>query len=161
MAVISDDGYDRLLHLIGSTLTKPRRQATALANIRIQKTDRQLSQHLAEFDQKGPVISEYGAGRTSFLAQALTLHLGKGYSRSDVKAIRRFDWLLPKSQTPSGLLSWTRVVKRWHLANWGIGCKHTRNRTVIQRDALASFIPSANSQFSILHSQLSWGFAWQ
>jgi hypothetical protein len=111
MEVISDDGYDRLLNQIGSTLTQGRGRAIQAVNVHLMETYWQVGQHIVEFEQEGQAKAEYGAGLISRLAKDLTLRLGKGFSRSNLKAMRQFYLSYPKSQTLSGLLSWSHVEK--------------------------------------------------
>jgi predicted nuclease of restriction endonuclease-like (RecB) superfamily len=111
MAVISNDGYDRLLNQIGSTLTQGRGRAIQEVNSHLLQSYWQIGRHIVEFEQAGQAKAEYGAGLISHLAKDLTLRLGKGFSRSDLKAMRQFYLSYPKSQTLSGLLSWSHVVE--------------------------------------------------
>ncbi|MFY8199946.1 MAG: DUF1016 N-terminal domain-containing protein [Pirellula staleyi] len=104
MEVISDDGYDRLLNRIGSTLTKGRGRAIQAVNVHLMETYWQVGQHIVEFEQEGQ-------------AKDLTLQLGKGFSRSNLKAKRQFYLTYPKSQTLSGLLSWSHVVELLKVAD--------------------------------------------
>ena len=104
MAVISNDGYDRLLNQIGSTLTQGRGRAVQAVNVHLMETYWQVGQHIVEFEQEGQ-------------AKDLTLQLGKGFSRSNLKAKRQFYLTYPKSQTLSGLLSWSHVVELLKVAD--------------------------------------------
>jgi len=105
MEVISNDGYDRLLNKIGSTLTQGRGRAVQAVKVHLMETYWQVGQHIVEFEQEGQ-------------AKDLTLQLGKGFSRSNLKAMRQFYLTYPKSQTLSGLLSWSHVEKtEWRMEN--------------------------------------------
>jgi hypothetical protein len=118
MAVISNDGYDRLLNQIGSTLTQGRGRAIQAVNSHLLQSYWQIGRHIVEFEQQGQAKAEYGAGLISRLAKDLTLRLGKGFSRSNLKAMRQFYLRYPKSQTLSGLLSWSHVEKtEWRMEN--------------------------------------------
>jgi hypothetical protein len=71
-----------------------------------------------------------------------------------------------KGATVSHFLSWSQLGKRYGELRRENGrsqrTMQTYSRgTMIQLYALAPSIPFLNSQLSILHSQLSRGFAWQ
>lgn len=111
MAVISDAAYDRLLSQIGSTLTQGRGRAIQAVNVHLMETYWRVGQHIVEFEQGGHAKAEYGAGLIPRLAKDLTFQHGKGFSRSNIKAMRQFYLAYPKSQTLSGFLSWSHIIE--------------------------------------------------
>ena len=165
MAVISDDAYDRLLNQIGSTLTQGRGRAIQAVNVHLMETYWQVGQQIVEFEQGGHAKAEYGAGLITRLSQDLKTRHGKGFDRSDLIRMRQFYLAYPKGATVSHFLSWSQLGKRYGKLIRDNG----RIQQTIQKDfrgtmillhALATSIPFLNSQLSILHSQLSRGFAW-
>lgn len=111
MAVISDDAYDRLLSQIGSALTQGRARAIQAVNVHLMETYWRVGQHIVEFEQGGHAKAEYGTGLIPRLAKDLTFQHGKGFSRSNLKAMRQFYLAYPKSQTLSGFLSWSHIIE--------------------------------------------------
>lgn len=111
MAVISDAAYDRLLSQIGLTLTQGRGRAIQAVNVHLMETYWRVGQHIVEFEQGGHAKAEYGAGLIPRLAKDLTFQHGKGFSRSNIKAMRQFYLAYPKSQTLSGFLSWSHIIE--------------------------------------------------
>ena len=122
MAVISDDGYDRLLTRIGSTLTQGRGRAVQAVNVHLMETYWQVGQHIVEFEQEGQAKAEYGAGLITRLSQDLGTRHGKGVDRSNLIRMRQFYLAYPKGATASHFLSWSHVIellKIDDLLEWG------------------------------------------
>lgn len=111
MAVISDDGYDRLLTRIGSTLTQGRGRAVQAVNVHLMETYWQVGQHIVEFEQGGQAKAEYGAGLITRLSQDLGTRHGKGFDRSNLIRMRQFYLAYPKGATASHFLSWSHVIE--------------------------------------------------
>lgn len=105
------DHYEQLLDRIGSTLTTGRGRAMQAVNVHLLETYWRIGQNIVEFEQGGLVRAEYGSGLIPRLSKDLTLRHGKGFSRSNLKSMRQFYLAFPKSQTVSGLLSWSHVVE--------------------------------------------------
>ncbi|APW58606.1 PDDEXK nuclease domain-containing protein [Paludisphaera borealis] len=103
--------YDELLQLIGTTLETGRKQAIQAVYAHNLETYWRIGRHVVEFEQGGKAKADYGAGLILRLAKNLSLRHGRGFSLSNVKAMRQFYVAYPKSQTPSGLLSWSHVVE--------------------------------------------------
>ncbi|MFO0879953.1 MAG: PDDEXK nuclease domain-containing protein [Gemmataceae bacterium] len=111
MEVAPPDGYAALLQQIGTTLESGRGRAIQAVNVHLVETYWQVGRHIVEFEQGGQTRAEYGAGLIARLARDLSLRHGKGFSRSNLKAMRQCYLAYPKSQTLSGLLSWSHIVE--------------------------------------------------
>jgi len=111
MDVISNEGYDQLLSKIGAAIAKGRGRAIHAVNAYLLETYWQVGQFIVEFEQGGQARAEYGARLIPRLSSDLTLRHGNGFSRSNLKAMRQFYLAYPKSQTLSGLLSWSHVIE--------------------------------------------------
>ncbi len=107
----AEDGYDQLLQQIGTTVASGRAQAAQAVYAANLETYWRVGWHIVEFEQGGKAKAEYGKGLINRLAKDLTLRHGKGFSRSNVKMMRQFYLVYPKSQTLSGLSSWSHVVE--------------------------------------------------
>ena len=111
MDVIFNEGYDQLLSKIGAAIAKGRGRAIQAVNAQLLETYWQVGQFIVEFEQGGQARAEYGARLIPRLSSDLTLRHGNGFSRSNLKSMRQFYLAYPKSQTLSGLLSWSHVVE--------------------------------------------------
>ena len=111
MELTTTGHYENLLEQIAVTVAKGRARAVRAAEVPMIETYWGVGQHIVEFEQGGKAKAEYGAGLIPRLVRDLTLRHGKGFSRSNVKAMRQFYLAYPKSQTLSGLLSWSHVVE--------------------------------------------------
>ena len=105
------DRYDELLQRIGATLETGRARAIQAVHAHNLETYWRVGRQIVEFEQGGKARAEYGAGLIPRLAKDLALRHGRGFSLSNVKAMRKFYLAYPKGQTPSGLLSWSHVVE--------------------------------------------------
>lgn len=111
MELTSTPNYDHLLQVISSTLRTGQSQALRAANVHLLETYWRIGQHIVEFEQGGQSKAEYGTGLIARLAKDLRQQHGKGFSRSNLKTMRQFYLAYQKSQTLSGLLSWSHVVE--------------------------------------------------
>lgn len=96
---------------ISSTYAAGRSAALQAVNTQLVQTYWQVGQQIVEFEQGGKDRAEYGAGLITKLAADLRLRHGKGFSRSNLISMRQFYLLYPKSQKPSGFLSWSHYVE--------------------------------------------------
>jgi hypothetical protein len=99
--------YTTLVSQIGSLLQEGRRQAASAINTVLVQSYWQMGKHIVEFEQNGKEKAEYGSELLDRLSGDLTLHYGKGFSRSNLFLIRLFYVKFPKIQTVSGFLSWS------------------------------------------------------
>ena len=103
--------YEALLDRIHSTFTGGQSRAARAVHLHPLETYWQIGQHIVEFEQQGELRAEYGSGLISRLARDLTVRHGRGFSQSNLKAMRHFDLAYPKGQTRSDILSWSHVVE--------------------------------------------------
>ena len=101
---LQNNGYVALKHEIGLLLEKGRAKAGRAINTILLQTYWQIGHHIVEFEQKGEAKAEYGSELIDRLSNDLTLEYGKGFSRSNIKLIRKFYLTFPKSQTVSDQL---------------------------------------------------------
>ena len=111
MEITLGDTYDHLLDRIDSTLTAGRGRAVQAVNAHLLHTYWQIGHHIVEFEQGGQHKAQYGKQLIPRLSQDLRLRHGKGFSLSNLKLMRQFYLQYSKSQTLSGLLSWSHVVE--------------------------------------------------
>lgn len=107
MELTPANDYDELVQQIGTTLETGRARAIQAVYTHNLETYWRVGRHIVEFERGGQARADYGAGLMPRLARDLTLRHGRGFSLSNVKAMRQFYLAYPKSQTPSGLLSWS------------------------------------------------------
>jgi hypothetical protein len=103
--------YEALLDRIHSTFTGGQSRAARAVHLHLLETYWQIGQHIVEFEQQGELRAEYGSGLISRLARDLTVRHGRGFSQSNLKAMRHFYLAYSKGQTLSDLLSWSHVVE--------------------------------------------------
>jgi hypothetical protein len=110
MELTADKGYLDLLQNISDTYTQGRIQAVQAVNSHITQTYWQVGRQIVEFEQGGKARAEYGKALISKLAADLSLRHGKGFSRTNLIAMRLLYRRYPISQKPSDLLSWSHWV---------------------------------------------------
>ena len=93
--------YSELKKEIGILLQRGREQAGRAINSILVNTYWQIGRHIVEFEQKGEAKAEYGSKLIDRLSKDLTIEYGQGFSRSNIKQIRKFYLTFPKSQTVS------------------------------------------------------------
>ncbi len=103
--------YGKLVEQIGIVLDNGRTQVSRSVNNIMVQTYWTIGQHIVEFEQDGKVRAEYGKALMDKLSKDLTLHYGKGFSRSNLFMIRQLYIRFPKIQTLSGKLSWSHYVE--------------------------------------------------
>ncbi|MFN7770474.1 MAG: DUF1016 N-terminal domain-containing protein [Planctomycetaceae bacterium] len=103
--------YEALLDCIHSTFTGGQSRAARAVHLHLLETYWQIGQHIVEFEQQGELRADYGSGLISRLAKDLTVRHGRGFSQSNLKAMRHFYLVYPKGQTLSDLLRWSHVVE--------------------------------------------------
>lgn len=103
--------YQNLLAQISDTYTQGRTRAVQAVNTHMTETYWQVGRHIIEFEQGGKIRAEYGTGLLSNLSRDLTLHHGKGFSRSNLTYMRLFYLRYPICAKPSHILSWSHYVE--------------------------------------------------
>lgn len=71
----------------------------------------QTGKYIVEFEQGGKVRAEYGKQLLVNLAKDLTLHNGRGFSRSNLSYMRKFYLSFPKCETVSHKLTWSHYFE--------------------------------------------------
>ena len=71
----------------------------------------QTGKYIVEFEQGGKVRAEYGKQLLVNLAKDLTLHNGRGFSRSNLSYMRKFYLSFPKCETVSHILTWSHYFE--------------------------------------------------
>jgi len=118
---IIHDKYINLKQEIELLLQKGREKAGRAVNSILLHTYWEIGRHIVEFEQKGEAKAEYGSELIDRLSKDLTMEFGKGFSRSNLKSIRKLYLTFPlydanseqleKSQTLSDQLSWSHYVE--------------------------------------------------
>tara|TARA_Y100000310_G_scaffold337301_1_gene424050 strand:+ start:13791 stop:14426 length:636 start_codon:yes stop_codon:yes gene_type:complete len=107
---ISNQQYNGLLSNISKIIEQGKREAYAsLSNI-IIKTYWEIGRQIVEFEQKGEKRAEYGKKLLDKLCKDLKTEHGKGFSRSNVYAMRQFYICFPNFPDTSGKLTWSHFV---------------------------------------------------
>lgn len=111
MNKLSNQQYNGLLENIGKIIEQSKRVAYAhLSNI-IIKTYWEIGREIVEFEQKGKKRAEYGKKLLDKLYRDLKQKHGKGFSRSNVYAMRQFYICFPNFPDASGKLTWSHFVE--------------------------------------------------
>jgi predicted nuclease of restriction endonuclease-like (RecB) superfamily len=111
MLEISKQQYGSLLNDIGIIIEQGRREAYVnLSNI-ISKTYWGIGKTIIEFEQKGKKRADYGKQLLDKLYKDLKLKYGKGFSRSNVYAMRQFYIAYPNFPDTSGKLTWSHFLE--------------------------------------------------
>ncbi len=102
--------YKELINNVGIVLQNGRRNIANAINSSIVNSYWQIGKYIIEYEQKGNERAEYGSDLLNRLSSDLTLHYGKGFSRSNVFYIRKLYMVYPKIQTLSEL-SWSHYIE--------------------------------------------------
>ncbi len=111
MNILPEKPYDALIATITSTYDQGRLRAVQAVNVQLLETYWQIGQHIVEFEQGGSTKADYGKSLIKQLSTDLSLHFGKGFSRSNLIRIRQFYLLYSKGATLSHFFSWSHVVE--------------------------------------------------
>jgi predicted nuclease of restriction endonuclease-like (RecB) superfamily len=111
MELLSNSDYDALINRIVEAYSAGRASVARAVNVHVLETYWNVGRYIVEFEQGGNAKAGYGAALISNLSRDLTLRHGRGFSRSNLKAMRQLYIVYPKSQTLSGLLSWSHAVE--------------------------------------------------
>lgn len=91
-----DKQYDILLDDLVKVLEAARRAASRSINTVMTATYWTIGSRIVEHEQRGAVRAEYGATLLKRLAQDLTRHYGRGFSKRNLEQMRRFYVLWPQ-----------------------------------------------------------------
>lgn len=103
----SEHQRDLLLQNICSILDEARRQVARNVNSVMVRAYWQVGKHIVEFEQKGEQRAEYGQAVLQDLAKRLTVEYGCGFTVTNLKYMRKFYQLFPKSHALRDQLTWT------------------------------------------------------
>lgn len=109
--VESNKYYKYLVSKISETYIQGRKKAVVAVNSNLIDTYWKIGQYIVEFEQKGNLRAEYGKALLQNLSNDLNLAHGKGFSLSNVKRMRQFYNVFPKSAELPHQLSWTHFVE--------------------------------------------------
>lgn len=111
MTKLANRQYNTLLNNIGNIIEQGRREAYASLSGIIVKTYWEIGKEIVEFEQKGEKRAEYGKKLLDSLYKDLKNKHGKGFSRSNVYAMRQFYICFPNFPDVSGKLTWSHFVE--------------------------------------------------
>jgi len=111
MSKILNKQYNGLLDNIGKIIEEGRKKAyNNISNI-IIRTYWGIGREIVEFEQKGRKRAEYGKKLLDKLYKDLKYQHGKGFSRSNVYAMRQFYVCFPNFPDASGKLTWSHFIE--------------------------------------------------
>jgi len=102
--------YQNLLDSIGAVLIEARQNTYRQINTILVKTYWEIGRHIVVYEQASKEKADYGMRLVDMVAKDLRRKYGKGFSRSNVFAFRKFYLKYPKVQAVPGLLSWTHIT---------------------------------------------------
>jgi len=106
-----EKAYQELVEKIADCQKNGRAQALRAINDIIVETSWQNGQYIVEYEQGGEARARYGTGLINRLSHDLTLRLGKGFSKSNLRNMRAFYIKFPIYQKVSGKLSWSHYCE--------------------------------------------------
>ena len=106
-----DSDYQQLVSNITSLWHKAKENAINAVNTELLDANWQTGKYIVEFEQGGKVRAEYGKQLLVNLAKDLTLHNGRGFSRSNLSYMRKFYLSFPKCETVSHKLTWSHYFE--------------------------------------------------
>ena len=109
--VKSNNSLSSLIKQIRALVEGARENVARNINKEILQTYWQVGKHIIEYEQKGEIKAEYGKQSLINLSKALSLELGKGFSRSNLTYMRLFYLRFPKSEAVSHQLSWSHYFE--------------------------------------------------
>lgn len=104
---LSNTNQNRLYDEIRSVLVSARSGIAKTINTTLINAYWQVGKHIVEFEQDGSSKATYGDGVIKNLSKRLVSEFGKGFTLSNLKDMRRFYLMFPKSHAVNGFLSWT------------------------------------------------------
>ncbi len=124
----SEMQYTRLITNIGDVLALGRQKAFQKVNTILVETYWNIGRQIVEYEQHGNEKAEYGSQLLKKLAKDLTKEYGRGFSKSNVYAMRQFYLRIPIFQSLTGKLSWTHYVELLSVSDdlaFSFYCKQT------------------------------------
>jgi predicted nuclease of restriction endonuclease-like (RecB) superfamily len=109
--LFGDQDYLALLGQISAVYKTGQQRALQAVNAVLTETYWQIGRDIVEFEQGGQRRADYGKGLLEQLSRDLTLHHGKGFSRSNLIRMRQFYLVYPKGATMSHFLNWSHWVE--------------------------------------------------
>ena len=106
-----DSDYQQLVNNITSLWHQAKENAINAVNTELLDANWQTGKYIVEFEQGGKVRAEYGKQLLVNLAKDLTLHNGRGFSRSNLSYMRKFYLSFPKCETVSHKLTWSHYFE--------------------------------------------------
>jgi predicted nuclease of restriction endonuclease-like (RecB) superfamily len=106
-----EKAYQKLLDSIETCQREGRAQALRAVNENLVNTNWNNGRYIVEYEQGGKARAKYGTKLIDRLSHDLTLRLGKGFSRSNLKSMRTFYLRFPIRQKVSGKLSWSHYCE--------------------------------------------------
>lgn len=106
-----DSDYQQLVSNITSLWHQAKENAISAVNTELLDANWQTGKYIVEFEQGGKVRAEYGKQLLVNLAKDLTLHNGRGFSRSNLSYMRKFYLSFPKCETVSHKLTWSHYFE--------------------------------------------------
>ncbi len=103
--------YTHLITSIGDILALGQQKAFQKVNTILVETYWNIGRQIVEYEQQGNEKAEYGSQLLKKLAKDLIKEYGRGYSKSNVYAMRQFYLRFPIFQSVTGKLSWTHYVE--------------------------------------------------
>ncbi len=111
MELSKDHDYQELLARISQAYNEGRSRAYQAVDRHMTETYWQIGHDIVEYEQGGKAKADYGKALLANLSRDLTLHHGKGFSRSNLNRFRQFYQAFPICATVSHKLSWSHVVE--------------------------------------------------
>ena len=96
---------------IKTVLESARSNVARQVNSELVNTYWNIGRIIAEYEQTVPERADYGKQTLRELSRALTIEVGKGFSRSNLYNMRQFYMTYEKVQTLSGQLSWSHYCE--------------------------------------------------
>ena len=106
-----DSDYQQLVSNITSLWHQAKENAINAVNTELLDANWQTGKYIVEFEQGGKVRAEYGKQLLVNLAKDLTLHNGRGFSRSNLSYMRKFYLSFPNCETVSHKLTWSHYFE--------------------------------------------------
>lgn len=108
---MEDPKYLQLIRLIRETLESGRGAAIQAVNRSMVEAYWTIGKHIVEFEQGGSERAVYGSGLLKKLSEDLRRNFDKGFSHSNINAMRTFYLQNPILQAVPAKLSWTMLVE--------------------------------------------------
>lgn len=108
--------YNILLDDLVKVLEAARRAASRVVNTVMTTTYWTVGRRIVEHEQQGATRAEYGATLLKRLAQDLTQHYGRGFSKRNLEQMRRFYVLWPQSDQSANAAPSTGKHRRTQIA---------------------------------------------